>query len=202
MTTLPTYEFLMLQLRLKGIWQHRSLGQHFLSDASLLERIAEAIGGNAQTLAVEIGPGPGTLTTQLAARAGAVLAIELDKRLCPLHEDSFTDAGNVDFVYGDALKMDLFRLAHEAMERRGLTEAVLTGNLPFQITSPLLFGQCGPLAPWRRMVVMIQREVADRVCARPRTKDYGILSVKLAYWWRVTERFEVPAQKFFPASQS
>lgn len=198
MNQLPTYDFLMLQLKLKGIWQRRSLGQHFLIDHELLCKIADETASGPQTLAIEIGPGPGTLTTELAARAGAVLAIEFDRRLTPVHQDSFTGAPTVEFVYADAMKVDLVAAAQEAMQRRGLSEAVLTGNLPFQITSPLLFGQCGPEAPWRRMTVMIQREVADRICARPSTKNYGILSVKLAYWWRVTQRFEVPARKFFP----
>jgi len=201
MTTLPTFDFLMLQLKLKGIWQHRSLGQHFLTDSYLLERIAAATLCGPQSLAVEIGPGPGTLTTQLAARAGGLVAIEFDPRMKALHDDAFGTVDQAQFIYADAMKMDLQRLAREAMARWRLSEAVLTGNLPFQITSPLLFGQCGPDAPWRAMVVMIQREVADRICAAPHSKAYGILSVKLAYWWRVRERFEVSAERFFPRPQ-
>lgn len=198
MNTLPTFDFLMLQLKLKGIWQHRSLGQHFLTDPDLLERIAAATGAGPQTLAVEIGPGPGTLTSQLAARAGGVLSIEFDRRMTPLHHDAFGTFGSIEFLYADALKVDLAAKAREIMERTGLTEAVLTGNLPFQITSPLLFDQCEPDVLWRNMTVMIQKEVADRICSRPSRRVYGILSVKHAYWWRVTERFEVGAKKFFP----
>ncbi|MCL5270352.1 MAG: 16S rRNA (adenine(1518)-N(6)/adenine(1519)-N(6))-dimethyltransferase RsmA, partial [bacterium] len=151
-----------------------------------------------RTIAVEIGPGPGTLTAELARRAGGVLAVEFDTRLRPLHQDAFGTHPEVQFLYGDALRVDLAAAARDAMTARGLHETVLAGNLPFQITSPLLFGQTGPGVPWRRMTLMVQKEVADRICAGPHTKDYGILTVKLAYWWRVAERFEVGAELFFP----
>lgn len=198
MSVYPTFDFLMLQLKLKGIWQRRSLGQHFLTDHALLCRIADAAGVGPQTLAVEIGSGPGTLTTELAARAGAVLAIEFDTRLRPVHEDAFKLADNVEFIYADALRTDLTNHAQARMHQGGFGDAVLTGNLPFQITSPLLFAQCGPGIPWKGITVMIQKEVADRICAGPGGKEYGILTAKLAYWWRVVERFEAPATKFFP----
>jgi 16S rRNA (adenine1518-N6/adenine1519-N6)-dimethyltransferase len=198
MPAYPTTDFLMLQLRLKDFWQRRSLGQHFLTDEGILERIAEAAGAARQTLAVEIGPGPGTLTAQLLRRAGAVAAVEFDARLEILHADVFGTFPEARFVYADALRTDLAALAREEMARRGLNDAVLTGNLPFQITSPLMFGLCGPGQPWRRLAFMVQKEVADRICSPPGRKDYGILTVKLAYWWRVIERFEVGAEKFFP----
>jgi 16S rRNA (adenine1518-N6/adenine1519-N6)-dimethyltransferase len=198
-TDLPSPGFLQLQLKLKDIWQRRSLGQHFLFNEKLLARIADAAGLDFDTLAVEIGPGAGTLTTMLAARAGAVLAVETDERLRPIHEDAFAPCRNrVRFQYDDALRIDLPALAKAESAARGLSACVLTGNLPFQITSPLLFAQCGPQSPWRRIAVMVQSEVADRIASPPGRKAYGILSVKLAYWWRVVERFAVPAGSFEP----
>jgi 16S rRNA (adenine1518-N6/adenine1519-N6)-dimethyltransferase len=200
-STLPTFELLMLKLRIKGFWQRRALGQHFLTDAALTERIADLAGCDRQTLAVEIGPGPGTLTAALAARAGRVLAIELDQRLRTLHEEVFGPGANVEFQYADALRQDLAALARDAMKRHGLKRAVLAGNLPFQITSPLLFGQSGPDAPWRRICVMVQQEVAQRLAAAPggpNPKDYGVLTVKMACWWHLVERIEVGAEQFFP----
>ena len=198
MPSLPSSDFLMLQLRLKGIWQRKSLGQHFLFDDGILARIADATGADATSVAVEIGPGPGSLTAQLAARARVVAAVELDRRLEPLHADVFGPHPQVHFQYADALRTDLPALAREQMAATGATSAVLTGNLPFQITSPLLFAQCGPDVPWRRIAVMVQKEVADRIAARPACKAYGILTVKLAAWWRFVERFEVPAEMFVP----
>ncbi len=198
MSNFPNTDFLLLQLKLKGIWQRRSLGQHFLTSEDVLTRIGEGAQCGPQTLALEIGPGPGTLTAQLARHAGGVLAVEFDTRLKELHADAFGTYPQIKMIYHDALRVDLAAEAKRAMQEQGLTEAVLTGNLPFQITSPLLFAQTGPDILWRRMAVMVQKEVADRITARPHTKDYGILTVKLAYWWRVAERFEVPASMFFP----
>ena len=198
MSTLPTTAFLMLQMRLKRLRGRKRLGQHFLADEAMLARIAEAAGTDPRTLAVEIGAGPGFLTSMLAARAGGVLAIELDRRFRSLHQEAFGAVSQVQFLYGDALRLDLADLARGALAERGLDHAVLTGNLPFQITSPLLFAQCGPGVPWRRMTVMVQREVADRITAGPGTKDYGVLTVKLAMWWRLARRWEVPAERFTP----
>jgi 16S rRNA (adenine1518-N6/adenine1519-N6)-dimethyltransferase len=195
-------------LRIKGFWQRRALGQHFLTNAALLQRIAALAGCDEGTLAVEIGAGPGTLTAALAARAGGVLAVEIDPRLRPLHEEAFGGGiakpapegprATVEFHYADALRTDLAALARDALARHGLRRAVLAGNLPFQITSPLLFSLCGPGLPWRRLCVMMQREVARRLLAVPGTKDYGVLTVKMALWWRAADRLEVAASEFFP----
>lgn len=164
----------------------------------MVARIAEASQCDTRTLAVEIGPGPSTLTALLAERAGGVIAIEFDRRQEEYHRRVFGEDSKIRFLYQDALRTDLHALAKEQCTKRGLDRAVLTGNLPFQITSPLLFDQCGPNNLWKRMVFMVQKEVADRITAKTGNKDYGILSVKLAYWWRVSERFEVPASLFRP----
>lgn len=198
MNQLPTIDFLKLQLKLKGIHQTKRLGQHFLVDESLLARIADAVGAGADSLVLEIGPGPGYLTTQLAARAGGVTAVELDERLKPIHTDAFGTVPAVNFVYGDALRIDLADAARKRATELNLTQMQIAGNLPFQITSPLLFDQCGPGRPWTRMVFMVQREVADRVLSPPGNKNYGVLTVKLAMWWRAARLMEVPAGRFVP----
>ncbi len=195
----PSPSFLLSSLRQGGYRASKSLGQHFLADEHLLSKIAEATKTDDQTLVVEIGAGPATLTTMLARRAGGVLAVELDKKLQPFHERIFGATDRVRFVYEDALKLDLWELAREHAEKWNLPNMVLAGNIPFQITSPLLFGQCGPDQPWSRMVLMVQREVADRIAAGPHNRRYGVLTVKLAYWWRVAGRFEVPAESFRPS---
>ena len=198
MHNLPSSDFLMLQLKLKRIWGRKRLGQHFLTDEALLDRIALAARAGSGTLVVEIGPGPGLLTAKLAASAGAVLAIELDRRFKTLHNDVFGIFPQVRFIYADALQLKLPAVAARKRRARGLDEVVLAGNLPFQITSPLLFAQCGPNIPWQRMVVMVQREVADRILTGPGNKHYGALTVKLGTWWRVCDRWEVPAARFIP----
>ena len=196
---LPSTDFLILQLKLKRFFYKRSIGQHFLMDDAVLDRIAELCGATPETMVVEIGPGAGMLTSKLAARAGHVTGVEFDQRLTELHQEVYAVCPSIQFHYADAMKTDLARLAAEGMAAHPeLREAILTGNLPFQITSPLLFSQCGPGVPWRRMVFMIQKEVGDRIASRAGCREYGILSVKLGLWWRVTERFDVGADKFFP----
>lgn len=189
---------LLARLKAAEISANKRLGQHFLLDEEILGRIAAATQAGEETLVAEIGPGPAMLTTLLAGQAGGLIGVERDERFRPIHADIFRGMERTRFVYDDALKVDLWELARDAAAEWGLSRLVLAGNIPFQITSPLLFGQIGPDQPWERMVLMIQREVADRIVAGPRTREYGILSVKLAYWWRVAERFEVPAAKFSP----
>lgn len=198
MHPLPSTDLLLLKLRLQRFWHRRRLGQHFLTDHAVLGRIARLCAPDPETLAVEIGAGPGLLTTRLAERSGAVLAIELDTRFKPFHEEVFGAQPRLEWIYRDALQLDLHDIARDHLQRRGWTRAILTGNLPFQVTSPLLFRQCDPNAPWSSITVMVQREVADRIASPCGSKAYGALTVKLACWWRLVDRFEVPSDRFFP----
>lgn len=201
MSEYPSPELLLQLLRRSGHRTTRSLGQHFMTDPAVLDAIVDAVAPSDRTLVVEIGPGPCTLTSLLAARAGGLLAIERDRTLQAFHQRIFHGKPRVEFRYEDALRVDLTALAREFKQQWDLPEAVLTGNLPYQITSPLLFGQLGPDQPWARMVVMIQKEVADRILASPHTRAYGILTVKLAYWWESRRVVDVPAALFQPPPQ-
>jgi 16S rRNA (adenine1518-N6/adenine1519-N6)-dimethyltransferase len=169
-----------------------------LVDDVTLGRIAGLTRSDRRTLIVEVGPGPGTLTSLLVERAGAVVAVESDRSLEPIHREIYPKCSGLKFIYRDALRMDLGALAREMAGESDLSDCVLAGNLPFQITSPLLFAQARPDIPWRRMVLMVQREVADRIVAAPGGREYGVLTVKLAFWWRVVERLDVPASAFRP----
>jgi 16S rRNA (adenine1518-N6/adenine1519-N6)-dimethyltransferase len=194
----PSPELLVQLLRSSGHRTTKSLGQHFMTDAGVLGALVDALELTPSTLAVEIGPGPLTLTTLLAGRAGGVVSIERDTRLKDFHDRVFAGKRHVAFVYEDAMRVEFPPLVSRFRAQWGLDDAVLTGNLPYQITSPLLFGQLGPDAPWRRIVVMIQKEVADRILAPPHTRAYGILSVKIAYWWEARRIVDVPAAIFLP----
>lgn len=198
MSEYPSPELLIQLLRQSGHRVVKSLGQHFMTDPGVLAAVVGALKLDATTLAVEIGPGPCTLTTGLAEHAGGVVSIEKDARLEAFHARLFSGTPRVRILYQDALRVDLREVVREHCEAWGLSSAVLTGNLPYQITSPLLFGQIGPDQPWRRMAVMIQKEVADRILAGPHSREYGILSVKLAYWWRAERVLDVPARMFTP----
>jgi 16S rRNA (adenine1518-N6/adenine1519-N6)-dimethyltransferase len=164
----------------------RRLGQHFLSDPRILERIAEALGATAQDTVLEIGPGPGGLTAALAERAGRIVAIEKDAELVPALRQRFP---RVTVVQGDALTLDWHGLAGAG--------ALVAGNIPYNITSPLIDKALAPPRP-SRIVFLVQKEVADRVTAEPGGGTYGALTVGVQAVARAERLFVVPAGAFHP----
>lgn len=164
----------------------RRLGQHFLSDPRILQRIADALESMAADTVVEIGPGPGGLTAALATRAGRIVAIEKDAELVPGLRARFPE---VTVVEGDALDLDWHAL--------GGPGALVTGNIPYNITSPLLDCALHPPRP-ARIVFLVQQEVADRLAAPPGGKTYGALTVGVQAVARVEKLFTVPAGAFTP----
>jgi 16S rRNA (adenine1518-N6/adenine1519-N6)-dimethyltransferase len=164
----------------------RRLGQHFLSDRRILERIADALGATRRDTVLEIGPGPGGLTTALADRAGRVVAIEKDADLVPGLRARFP---RVTVVEGDALELDWHALAGVG--------ALVAGNIPYNITSPLIDKALTPPRP-PRIVFLVQKEVADRVTAPPGGGAYGALSVGVQAVTQAERLFVVPAGAFHP----
>ncbi len=163
------------------------LGQHFLFDPRILGRIADAAELGPADTALEIGPGKGTLTRELAARAGRVVAIETDRRLAQELTQSFAGS-NVAIITGDALRVEW-----PAAE-------VVCGNIPYQITSPLIARALLPPRP-RAIVFLMQKEVAERLAARPDTPEYGALSVGVQLVADVEQLFAVKAGAFRPPPQ-
>lgn len=164
----------------------KRLGQHFLRDARILARIADALEAGAGDTVVEIGPGPGGLTAELAARAGRVVAIEKDRDLARVLVGRFP---NVEVTEGDALALDWRALAGGPF--------LAAGNIPYNITSPLIDKALVPPRP-ARVVFLVQREVADRLAGAPGSADYGALTVGVQAVARVERLFRVPAGAFFP----
>ncbi len=172
----------------------RSMGQNFLIRSWVPEKIAESAGIDRETGVLEIGPGIGCLTKQLADRAGKVLSVELDRSLEPVLEETLSGCGNVEILFGDVLKQDLPRLAAEKLP--GL-RPVVCANLPYNVTTPLLtaFLEAGC---FETVTVMIQREVARRICAPAGTPDYGAFGL-FVQWHCLTELlFDVPPACFVP----
>ena len=165
----------------------RRLGQHFLTDPSILNRIVDALDPGPDDTVLEIGPGRGSLTTVLAGRAGTVVAIERDDDLVSHLQRSLP---RVDLVPGDALTLDW----HEVV---GHCDFLVAGNIPYNITSPLLDKALTPPRP-RRCVFLVQREVGDRIAAPPGNKIYGALSVGVQAVARAEVLFRVPAGAFHP----
>ena len=177
-----------------GFHFSKAKGQNFLIAPWVPESIAGAAGVREDVGVLEIGPGVGPLTQQLALRAGKVCAVEVDERLKPILEITLEGCGNVELVWGDVLKLDIPALVKEKLP--GLRPAACA-NLPYYITSPiltaLLEAEC-----FQAVTVMVQKEVAQRIAARPGTAEYGAFSVFCQYYAEPELLFDVPAHCFVP----
>jgi len=179
----------------------KSLGQNFLINQGIIDKIIEAAHLETQDLVVEIGPGIGTLTQFLAEKAGNVLAIELDRNLFPILEETLADYSAVQVVYGDALKVNLDQLVQQYVGSqwgpRG-RKYKLVANLPYYITTPIIMRLLEEGFALETMVVMVQKEVALRMVAAPGTKDYGALSIAVQYYTIPEIVTYVPGGSFMP----
>ena len=173
----------------------KALGQNFLIEGWVAEDIAAASGADADTGVVEVGPGIGSLTTQLARRAGKVVSVELDRRLYPVLAETMAEHPNFTLVEGDAMQLSLPALVQEHLS--GL-RPVLCANLPYNITTPFLTA-CVESHCFDSLTVLIQKEVAQRICAAPGTADYGAFTLLMQYYTQPELLFEVPADCFLPA---
>ncbi len=169
----------------------KSLGQHFLHERGVIDKIILAIDPQPGDRIVEIGPGQGALTLPLLARHGTLTAIEFDRDLLVPLAAAARDVGELTLVSADALNVDLTALAGEQPMR-------LIGNLPYNVSSPILFHALDHAAAIRDMHFMLQKEVVDRMAAAPGSKVYGRLSVMLQAYCRVTPLFKVPPGAFRP----
>lgn len=178
-----------------GFHFSKSLGQNFLIESWVPQDIAAASGAGESNVVLEIGPGIGPLTVELARRAGKVVAVELDRDLLPILKETLTDCPNVTVIPGDIMKLDLSQLVKE--QSAGLTPMVCA-NLPYNITTPVLtlLLESGLFSG---ITVMIQKEVAQRICAAPGSKDYGAFSVLCQYYADTELLFDVPKECFLPA---
>ena len=178
-----------------GFHFSKSLGQNFLIDGSVPLRIAEACGADEDTGVLEIGPGIGPLTQQLARRAGKVVSVELDRRLYPVLQETMAGFENFTLVERDIMKCDLAELVREHFS--GL-KPILCANLPYNITTPLLT-RIVESSLFESVTVLIQKEVAQRICAKPGTADYGAFSLLMQYYTEPELLFTVPNTSFLPA---
>ena len=171
----------------------KSLGQNFLIRGDVAEAIADA-GCIPGCGVLEVGPGIGALTVQLARRAEKVVSVELDKRLPPVLAETMAGYGNFTLIEGDVMKLSLAAVAAEQFQ--GL-EPVLCANLPYNITTPFLT-ECVRAGCFRQLTVLRQKEVAQRICARPGTGEYGAFTVLMQYYTEPELLFEVPNTCFMP----
>ena len=170
----------------------KKLGQNFLIDENIVRNIVAAAELSDKDTVLEVGPGIGTLTQGLAESGASVGAVELDKRLLPVLDTTLEGYDNVRIVNGDILQVDI-------MQTVGVDEFKVCANLPYYITTPIIFALLEKRLPMERLVAMVQKEVAERMAAKPGGKDYGALSVAIQYYTEPEIAFIVPPSSFIPA---
>ena len=180
-----------------GFTFKKSFGQNFLTDTNILQKIVDTAEIDDQVNVIEIGPGIGALTEFLAERAAQVMAFEIDHRLVPILADTLRDFDNVTVVNEDILKVDLAQ--HIQNFKNPDLPIKVVANLPYYITTPILMHLIESGIPFSEFVVMMQKEVADRISAKPNTKAYGSLSIAVQYYMTVKVAFIVPRTVFVPA---
>lgn len=173
----------------------KKFGQNFLIDTHVLEKIIKAADIKKDDLVVEIGPGIGTLTQYLCEAAREVVAVEIDKKLIPILEDTLSEYSNVTVMNEDILKVDLKALVQEKNQGRPVK---IVANLPYYITTPIIMGLLEAHVPIDNITVMVQKEVADRMQSGPGSKDYGALSLAVQYYAKPYIAANVPPNCFMP----
>lgn len=178
----------------------KSLGQNFLTDKNIIDNIIEASNIGENDLVIEIGPGIGVITKEAAAKAGSVIAVEIDKNLIPILQETLADETNVKIINRDILKTDLTAVIEEEKKNFPQMESVrIIGNLPYYITTPIIMKLLEDGVPADSITVMMQKEVADRIKAAPGNKERGALSVAVQYYCQVVKVTDVPKEVFVPA---
>ena len=173
----------------------KKFGQNFLIDTHVLDKIIRAADITKDDFVLEIGPGIGTMTQYLACAAREVTAVEIDKALIPILEDTLSDYDNVTVINEDILKVDIAALAEE---KNGGKPIKVVANLPYYITTPIIMGLFENHVPLESITVMVQKEVADRMQVGPGTKDYGALSLAVQYYAEPYIVANVPPNCFMP----
>ncbi|MBQ8195558.1 MAG: 16S rRNA (adenine(1518)-N(6)/adenine(1519)-N(6))-dimethyltransferase RsmA [Oscillospiraceae bacterium] len=174
----------------------KSLGQNFLINPSVCPKIAEMGGCKSGVCALEIGTGVGVLTQELAKRCDKVVAVEIDTGLKPILEETLAEYDNVEVVFADVMETDLKALI---TEKFGDSEVVVCANLPYYITSPVIMRVLEERLPVKALTVMVQKEAADRICAKPGTRDCGALSCGVSYYSEPKLLFKVNRGSFMPS---
>ncbi|MGG1399618.1 16S rRNA (adenine(1518)-N(6)/adenine(1519)-N(6))-dimethyltransferase RsmA [Bacillus salipaludis] len=174
----------------------KSLGQNFLIDTNILKKIVEFANITEDTGTIEIGPGIGALTEQLARSSKKVVAFEIDQRLLPILKDTLDPYSNVKVIHQDVLKADVKEVIKD--EFQTIDDLMVVANLPYYVTTPIIMKILEEHLPIRGIVVMLQKEVADRISASPGTKDYGSLSIAVQYYTEAETVMIVPKTVFIP----
>ena len=173
----------------------KSLGQNFLIDGNIVRNIVEKANITKDDYVLEIGPGLGTLTEELAIRAKKVIAVEIDKKLLPILDETLAKYDNVEIIHGDILDVDIEKLIEEKMDNKRIK---IVANLPYYVTTPIIGKLIEARLNLESIVVMVQKEVANRMASPPGSKQYGSLSVFIDFYTRPEIILSVPKTVFMP----
>lgn len=179
-----------------GFTFSKAMGQNFLINPSVCPRMAEFSGADSNTGVIEVGPGFGVLTNELCKVAKKVVSIELDTRLLPVLEETLAEHDNFRVINEDVMKVDLHKLIEE--EFAGM-DVVVCANLPYYITSPIIMKILEDKLPIKALTVMVQKEAADRLCAKVGTRESGAVTVAVSYYSKAEKLFSVSRGSFMPA---
>lgn len=193
---LCSYNEISSLLKRHGFTFSKALGQNFIINERICPAMAQSLNANENTGVLEIGPGIGVLTKELCSVAGKVISVELDNRLFPILLETLSDCGNIEIVEGDALKMDLNALIDEKFT--GMSDIKVCANLPYYITSPIIMKLIESKLPVSEIVVMVQKEAADRLAAQIGSRESGALTVAAQYYAEIEKLFDVSRGSFMP----
>lgn len=193
---LCSYNEISSLLKRHGFTFSKALGQNFIINERICPAMAQSLNANENTGVLEIGPGIGVLTKELCSVAGKVVSVELDNRLFPILSETLSDCGNIEIVEGDALKMDLNALIDEKFT--GMSDIKVCANLPYYITSPIIMKLIESKLPVSEIVVMVQKEAADRLAAQIGSRESGALTVAAQYYAEIEKLFDVSRGNFMP----
>lgn len=184
-----------------GIRANKSLGQNFLVSDETVEKIVESAEISKEDLVIEIGPGLGTLTNELLKKAKKVIAIELDSRMVEILDERFSLFNNFEIINDDVLKVDLVNIIKSEKENNEIKEAKIVANLPYYITTPIIMKLLESRLDLESITVMIQKEVAERLCAIPGEKQSGAITYSVYYYAEAYKVLEVKNTSFIPAPE-
>lgn len=189
--------FVKETLKENDLYAKKKFGQNFLTDQNILSSIVSKSEIDKDTLVIEVGPGLGSLTEHLVKVAGYVLAYEIDTDLIPILKKNIGDVNNFSVICKDILDVDINKDILEY--QKDFKKVYLVANLPYYITTPIILGLLSKTDKIKRYVMMMQLEVAERICGKPKTKDYNALSIAIGYRAKASLEFKVPRTVFIPA---
>lgn len=193
---LCSYSEISSLLKRHGFTFSKALGQNFIVNEKICPAMAQSLNADDKTGVLEIGPGIGVLTKELCAVAGKVVSVELDNRLFPILSETLSDCDNIEIIEGDALKMDLNALIEEKFS--SMNDIKVCANLPYYITSPIIMKLIESKLPVSEIVVMVQKEAADRLAAQIGSRESGALTVAAQYYAEIEKLFDVGCGSFMP----